>query len=286
MAERSSETNSEPVDVAIEGKRVDQVFGTWFAEQGDPSRNPITLSRQAMKAPLPKRLYETVAIETADDGYHLLLDGKRALTPGRNPLAMPNEAAAALLAREWSEQREVINPAAMPVTRIANSAIDRVSAAMPAVADEVARYAGSDVLCYRAGEPDALVERQRLVWDPIVDWARAEFGIRLNLAEGVMFVAQPAETVERLREAVAAFDDPLALSALHVLTTLGGSLLLALAIARGRLTASEAFDASDLEADYTLEVWGEDEEALLRRARRKEEFEAAAALLLAVRTSA
>lgn len=265
-------------------KRPDPVFGQWFAEAGSPARNPIALSRMAMKPPLPKRFYTSVDIGEADGSFHLLLDQRPARTPGKNLLAMPSARAAALLAAEWEAQRTLIDPAVMHVTRIANSAIDHVSHARLAVIDEIVRYAGSDVICYRAGDPRALVARQTLVWDPIVDWAREDLGIRLNLAEGVMFVAQPAQSVERLRDIVLGFTDPLALSALHVITTIGGSLLLALAVERGRLSASEGYDASDLEADFTAEVWGEDAEAAERRRLRKIEFEAAAALLLALKS--
>ena len=176
----------------------------------------------------------------------------------------------------------MIDPATMHATRIVNTAIDHVGSAMPAVGAEIAKFASSDLICYRAGEPEALVERQCRVWDPLVAWAKADLDVRLILSEGVMFVEQFPETVERLGVLVLRIDDPIALSALHVLTTLSGSLILSLAVERGRLDAASAYDASDLEADFTAEIWGEDEEAMHRRAARKREFEAAAALLRSV----
>ena len=263
-------------------KSTDAVFGAWFAAEGDPARNPVNLARSAMRAPMAKRFYKSVDVLEEDGVFFIRLDERRTLTPSKNSLALPNIAAAALVAAEWEAQRDVIDPTDMHTTRIANSAIDHVSNAMSAVAKEIAAYAASDLICYRAAEPLRLVERQRSVWDPMVDWAQNELGVSLTLGEGVVHVAQPPQTIERLTSLVTAIDDPFALSALHVVTTLSGSLVLSMALARGVLTPSEAYDASDLEADFTIEIWGEDEEAAHRRARRKEEFEAAAALLLSM----
>ena len=262
-------------------KSEDTVFGAWFEDRGDPARNPVNLARSAMRAPLAKRFYETVDVIEEHGSFLVRLDGRRAKTPGKNPLAMPSAASAALIAAEWQAQRHVIDPAEMHATRIANSAIDHVSNAIQPVADEIVAYAGSDLICYRAAEPLSLVERQRLVWDPLVDWARTDLGIELVLADGVMHVTQAPQTIERLGALVRDIADPFALSALHVVTTLSGSLILALAVLRREIDAAEAYDASDIEADFTTEVWGADEEAAHRRARRKQEFIAASKLLLA-----
>ena len=261
-------------------KSADMVFGSWFPADGDPDRNPVNLARAAMRAPLAERFYKDVDFIEEDGLFAIRLDGRKARTPSKNLLALPNAAAASVVAAEWEAQRGVIDPSEMHATRIANSAIDHVVNAMPAVAGEIAGYAGSDLICYRAAEPPKLVERQRLVWDPLVDWARAEFGVRLVLTEGVMHIAQAPEAIERLQSLVRDIGDPLVLSALHVVTTLSGSLVIALAVMRRELDPAAAYNASDLEADFAIEVWGEDEEAAHRRARRKREFDAAAKLLL------
>lgn len=263
-------------------KSADVVFGNWFKDQGDTARNPVKLAQFAMRPPLPAKFYKQASFAEEGGVYHLLLDGKKARTPSKNGLAVKTGVAAALLAAEWNAQERVVDPAEMHVTRIVNAAIDHVAAKRDEVAAEIVKYAGSDLVCYRAGEPEKLVDRQRLVWDPVVDWMRDAFGIRLNLAEGVIFVAQSPETMARIGDILDEYEDPVALSALSVLTTLSGSVALALAVAKRRLGPTEAYDASELDADFTAEVWGADEEALHRRARRKAEFDSAARLLLSV----
>ena len=266
----------------MSGKSNDNVFGSWFKDAGDPERNPVKLAQIAMRTPLPERFYKSADIVDDGGAFHLVLDGRKARTPAKAPIALANREAAMLVAREWNAQIGVINPAEMHATRIVNAAIDHVSGAMAAVADEIVKYAGSDLICYRASEPERLVERQALIWDPLVAWARQDLGVALNLAEGVVFVAQSADALDAIRGHVARFDDPASLSALHVLTTLGGSVILSLAVASQRLSPTDAYDASELEADFTSEVWGIDEEAAFRRSRRRQEFEAAARLLLAL----
>ena len=266
----------------MSGKSADEVFGLWFKDQGDPGRNPMKLAQSAMRPPLPARFYASAEIEEKEGVFFLTLDGRRARTPAKSPISVPARAAAMLLAAEWNDQKDVINPADMHVTRIVNAAIDHVGVARQAVAEEIVKYGGSDLLCYRAADPDRLVALQRMVWDPIVNWARHTLAINLNLAEGVIFVPQSRAAMDRISEHVAGFEDPIALSALHVLTTLSGSVILSLAVAKRHLQPTEAYDASELEADFTSEVWGSDEEALYRRRRRETEFKAAAALLLSV----
>ena len=266
----------------MNGKSADAVFGNWFKDQGDEARNPVKLAQFAMRTPLPEKFYKHADFASEGDRYHLLLDGRKARTPSKNYLAVKTGEAASLLAAEWNAQERVINPAEMHVTRIINAAIDHVTDKMADVSAEIVKYAGSDLICYRAGEPDKLVERQRAVWDPVVDWMRDQFGIRLNLAEGVIFVAQSPQTIGSIHSVITSYDDPVALSALHVLTTLSGSVALALAVAKGHMSATDAYDASELEADFTAEVWGVDEEALYRRQRRKSEFDSAARLLRSI----
>ncbi len=259
-------------------KTTDTVFGQWFPDEGDVAKNPMKLAQAAMRPVLPKRFYKSASVGEEAGQFHLLLDGKKARTPARNLLQLPTPDAAKLVAAEWEAQLDVIDPSEMHATRIVNAAIDHVGSVAAEVITEIAKYASSDLLCYRASEPDRLVELQDKTWNPLLEWARETLQIRFTLVEGVMFVAQSDETLRRAHDIVVDFNQPLKLSALHVLTTISGSLVLAMAVAHGKLDAASAYDASELEADFTTEVWGADEEALYRRKRRKAEFLAAAGL--------
>jgi chaperone required for assembly of F1-ATPase len=261
-------------------KTKDPVFGDWFAD-GAPARNPMKLAQSAMRPALPRRFYQTASVQAESGMFYLLLDGKKAHTPARSPIALPSLAAATLIAAEWLAQKDVIDPAEMHATRMVNAGIDRVSGKQPEVVAEIAKYGKSDLLCYRADAPDRLVERQRLAWDPVLAWARRELGLTLDLAEGIMFLRQPEETLVKIERQILDLKEPIALAAMHTLTTLSGSVILSLAVCKGWMSAETAFDASELESDFTAEAWGVDLEAAGHRARRKAEFMAAAALLQA-----
>jgi chaperone required for assembly of F1-ATPase len=211
-------------------------------------------------------------------GYRVLLDGKPVRTPARALLALPTRALTEAVAGEWEAQQEHIDPAAMPLTRLANSAIDGVRGREAAVRADIVKYAASDLLCYRATEPNGLVRRQVETWDPVLAWARDALAAHLQVAKGVMPVTQP----EAAQQAVArALDgqNAFALAALHVMTTLTGSALLALAHARGRLTAEQAWVAAHVDEDWQIGTWGEDAEAAARRLRRWSEMQAASRML-------
>jgi chaperone required for assembly of F1-ATPase len=165
----------------------------------------------------------------------------------------------------------------MPLTRLANTILDGVEAAPQPVADEIAKYLGSDLLCYRADTPDGLVRRQAEHWDPVLLWAREALGARFVLAEGVMFVTQPEHAVTAARAHIPA--DPWRLGAVNVITTLTGSALLALAVARGTLDVDAAWAAAHVDEDWNMAQWGRDEIALARRAARFAEMRAAATVL-------
>jgi chaperone required for assembly of F1-ATPase len=234
---------------------------------------------QAGAPSLPKRFYTRAEAQPGEGGYVLALDGRPARTPGRMPLTLPSQPLADAVAAEWNAQVETIDPATMPLTKLANTAIDGVAERMGEVRDEIVRYAGSDLTYYRAAEPTALVAAQAAAWDPIVAWAREELGARLVLSEGVMFVEQSPAAQDRLRAAVEAETSPFRLAALHVLTTLSGSALLALMHAAGRLGADEAWAAAHVDEFHQERLWGADAEALDRRARREAEFRSASRLL-------
>lgn len=235
-------------------------------------------------ASFPKRFYKEATVATEAGGFALRLDGRPARTPSRSPLVLPSAALAAAIADEWAAVETVIDPRDMPLTRLANSVIDGVSRTMPEVRAEILRYAGSDLLAYRAPEPAALVADQRLAWDPVLGWARDRFGATVATGHGVMFVTQPAELEARVG---AALDEalesgpaaPFRLGALHVATTLTGSALLALAVAFGRLGAEEAWTAAHVDEDFQIAQWGADAEAAERRAGRWVEMRAAAQVL-------
>ncbi|WP_457106113.1 ATP12 family chaperone protein [Methylobacterium sp. P5_C11] len=252
----------------------------WLGEPGDGERpDPIRAARGHSKPALPRRFYTESGFAEDGEGYRLTLDGRPANTPARNPLRLPSRALAEKVAAEWAAQDKVIDPARMPLTRLANTAIDGVAPRLAAVADDLCAYAGTDLVAYRAGDPERLVAAQAAAWDPILAWARDAFGARVILSEGVMHVEQPADTVRALSEAVAAVTDPFRLTGLHTLTTLTGSLLIALAVHRGRLTPAEAWAAAHVDETYQADVWGRDAEAEARLETRRTEFEAAAAIV-------
>ncbi|MBZ9740474.1 MULTISPECIES: ATP12 family chaperone protein [unclassified Mesorhizobium] len=245
--------------------------------------DPVRRAQIQMKTPLPKRFYKEVSVTPVEGGFAVHLDGKPVRTPGKALLALPTEAAAALVADEFAQQGETINPMTMPVMRLVNTAIDGVATDPQAVLEDVLRFASSDMLCYRADAPQGLVERQNEQWDPVIDWARASLGARFNLAEGIIHVEQPRETIAVLGSHLAQRAEPLRLAAIHVMTSLTGSALLALAVDFGALDGEEAWAAGHVDEDWQIAQWGQDAEAVARRATRKRDMMAAVSLLEALR---
>ena len=231
---------------------------------------------------LPKRFYKLAEALEVDGLFAIALDGKTARTPARALLAMRSRPLAEAVAAEWQEQGERIDPSTMPLTRLANVAIDGVAKEAEAVAAEIVRYAGSDLVCYRADAPDRLVARQSAHWDPVLAFARDALGARFVMAEGVMFVEQPAEALEAVSHAVQR-DDAFALAALSTITTLTGSALISLALQRGQLSADAAWAAATVDEEWSAEIWGHDAEAADRQAFRRLEFDASVRMLELVR---
>ncbi|SDN98272.1 Chaperone required for the assembly of the F1-ATPase [Methylobacterium phyllostachyos] len=256
----------------------------WLGQPGDDAKpDPVRAARGHAKPALPRRFYKEAGFSEDPDGFRLMLDGRAANTPARNPLRLPTRALAESVAAEWAAQETQIDPARMPLTRLANTAIDGVAPRLDAVASDLCAYAGTDLVAYRAGDPERLVAAQAAAWDPILDWARESLGVRLILSEGVMHVMQPSDTVRALSDAVSRVTDPFRLAGLHTLTTLSGSLLIALAVLEGRLTPAEAWAAAHVDETYQAQVWGRDAEAEARLEARRTEFEAAAAFVEARR---
>jgi chaperone required for assembly of F1-ATPase len=230
------------------------------------------------KTSLPKRFYKEVATKDGGGGTALLLDGKPVRTPGKAALVLPSRALAEAVAEEWRAQGERIDPSTMPLTRLANSAIDGVTGRAQAVIDDILAFAGSDLLCYRAEGPRGLAEAQGKHWDPVLAWAREGLGAPLVLSQGVVHVAQPQASLDRIKDRLAG-RDAFSLAAMHVMTSLTGSALLALGVALGRLTPEEAWAAAHVDEDFQISQWGEDAEAAARRKNRWRDFEAAARTL-------
>lgn len=243
----------------------------------------VARARASQQRPLPKRFYKKVAVVPTEGSFGIALDGRVVRTPGRNLLRLPSAAAAELIAAEWQAQVDVIDPATMHATRMANVGIDRVDAAREAVVDEIVRYAGSDVSCYRAEGPEGLVTRESAAWDPVLEHARRTHGARFILAQGITHAEQPETALAAVRAALAGITDPAALAAFSTLTTLSGSALIALAVLDGAITDDAAFSASTVEEDWNAHLWGEDADAAAKRVLRRAEFVAAAQLLRACR---
>jgi chaperone required for assembly of F1-ATPase len=226
-----------------------------------------------------KRFYKEVTVSAAP--FRILLDGRPVKTPARAPLELPAAALAEAIAEEWRAQGDEIAPDAMPLTKLANTALDRVAPMREAVVGQVAAYV-NDLLCYRAGHPVELVAMQSAEWDPLLDWAAERYGVRLQTHPGIVHFTQSDEAVAALRRAVEAHDD-FALTALATVAPILGSLVLTLALAEGRLDAEAAFALSTLDERYQSERWGKDAEAEKRAASLLAAVKAVAAFMQSVK---
>lgn len=218
-----------------------------------------------------KRFWKQATTVPRDGGFGVLLDDRAVNTPNKTPLVLPTLKMAEAIAVEWDAQAEKIDPLTMPVTRGANSAIDKVAPQHDEVAALLAAYGGTDLLCYRAAGPVELVTIQSLKWNPVLDWAATEFGIALNVCEGVMHVAQDPALLVAFHAEVASFD-PFALAGVHDLIGISGSLILALSVTRGALSPDEAWLLSRIDEHWQAEKWGADDEASAHEALKKTAF--------------
>lgn len=246
------------------------------------SVDPRQSARQVARPVLARRFFKAVATSPGPEGVAITLDGKPIRTPAGRALAPPRQAIADALRLEWDAQADVIDPARMPLTRLANSIVDGVAARAEEAAADIIKYLGSDLLFYRADGPAGLVARQGAEWDPVVRWAADELGARFVLAEGIVHTAQPESAIAAVRAVVPA--DAWSLGALDSVTTLTGSALLALALLRGFRDAAAVWRAAHVDEDWNIEKWGFDELAAARRTGREAEFNAAALVLEAMRT--
>lgn len=221
---------------------------------------------------LPKRFYKLVAALPQDGGFAIQLDGKTVKTPSRQPLMVPGERLAAAIVEEWQAQGEYINPRRMWHTKLANTALDLVLPRRDAVINDIVTFAQSDLLCYRAEGPQALVARQAKIWDGLLAWLTQATGARLKVATGIVHVAQEPEALEAIRKAVDGFD-AFELTGLHNVVTLTGSAVIGLALLKGQIDAAAAFEAAHLDEFWQMELCGADEEEAARLALRKSELE-------------
>ena len=221
-----------------------------------------------------KRFYASVNIRDEPSGFAVLLDGKLVKTPAGHALVAPTRALADAIAEEWRAQADTIVPESMPLTKALNTALDRIAPHREAIIDDLAAYAGADLLCYRAEAPAELARRQAAAWDPWLDWAAERYGARLGVTAGVTHIPQPDAVVGRLRQAMVALDDH-HLVALHTAVTITGSAVLGLAFTARALDAEAAFAAAQVDDTYQAELWGRDAEAESVRACRRDDLKAA-----------
>ncbi|TCD12390.1 ATP12 family chaperone protein [Oricola cellulosilytica] len=245
-------------------------------------RDPVRDAQENMRRTLPKRFYKAASVGERDGMHHVLLDGRAVRTPGQNALAFSTPAAADLIAGEFNAQGEFIDPAAMPCYRLTNTAIDGVATDMQAVLEDILRYCGTDMLFYRAERPEGLVARQRALWDPLVEWAEGLAGARFVMVEGIVHQAQPRASIAAMGVHLNTVEEPVVMAALHSMTTLTGSALLALAVWKGAISAGDAWTAAHVDEDWNISNWGDDAEAAARREARWREMDAADRLVKAL----
>jgi chaperone required for assembly of F1-ATPase len=245
-------------------------------ELSDP--DPVRRAQIQMKQPQVKRFYKDVSVGEVEDGHAILLDGRPVKTPAKKILAVPTAPAAGLLAAEWDAQKEHVNPVKMPFTRLVNTAIDGIGDDVDPVFADIVNFAGTDLVCYRAGDPQSLVEMQARNWDPVLAWSSESLGAEFRTAVGIMHTQQPQSAIDAFAATLSRHRTALALAALHTVTTLTGSALIALAFAERRLSAEEAWRLAHVDEDWNILQWGTDAEAQARRAARWVEMRAAAEL--------
>lgn len=250
-----------------------------FLEDADAHRNDgYGRAQKHAKVALPKRFYKAVGVGSAAGGFAVTLDGRTPRTPGQVPVVVPQQALAEAMAAEWAAQRADIDPETMPVVRLVNSAVEAGESRAPALADEIVKYCGSDLLLYRADSPRELVEAQERHWDAALVKLARHFGVGFQPTIGILHQAQPAATLEKLRASLAGAG-VLELAALNSLVGITGSGLLVIALRAGLLTDGEVWDAAHVDEDHNIRLWGEVTEATERREKRRRDFDAAVRVL-------
>lgn len=248
---------------------------------GQPRLDPLEVARQSSAPPKRKRFYKEVGAAEGEGGFIVTLDGKPIRTPAQTIVVVPARVVAEVIATEWDAQQEFIDPLSMPLTRLANSIVQGVAGREQIVADDIAKYFGSDLLFYRAEFPDELIAKQAKHWDPVLRWAADDLGAHFILAQGIMPVSQPEQAIAHVRKHLPL--DAWRVGALHVMTTVTGSALLALALYMSVRDAEAVWAAAHVDEDWNAERWGADEEVTARRAVRRRDFDAAVQVIEALR---
>jgi chaperone required for assembly of F1-ATPase len=244
---------------------------------GQSPLDPQEAARRGARTPRRKRFYARADVIAADSGFAITLDGKPIRTPSGRIITAPSREIAEAIAGEWDAQQEMIDPLTMPMTRFANSVVEAVVDRVDDVIADIAKYFSSDLLFYRAGHPEGLVARESAHWDGVLFWAAETLGAHFILAQGIVHVRQPDSAIAAARAALPT--DPWVIAAMHVVTTMTGSALLALALLHGAREPDEVWAAAHVEEDWNAEQWGVDEEAASRRAARLVDFQAATRIL-------
>jgi chaperone required for assembly of F1-ATPase len=242
--------------------------------------DPPEAARRSMRRQLPRRFYQRAGVEADSGNFRVVVDGRPVRTPARRTLAAPGLALAEALAAEWERQQNVVDPATMPLTRLANTVIDGVADAASAVAAEIEKYVASDLVLYRAAGPDGLIARQAGAWDPVLAWARDALGARFTPAPGLSYRPQSPQALALAAAAIPRH--PWRLGATHAITSLTGSALIALAMAGGALSVDQAWAAAHVDEDWNMDQWGHDQLALERRRHHFAEMQAAAFVLQSI----
>jgi len=245
-------------------------------------KDPMRVASLSAKSQLRKRFYEQATVFSDAKNINIHLDGKSIKTPGGEVLSLPNIHVGELVVEEWNRQEERIDPQTMPVTRLINTSIDGVSKDMQPVKNDIIQFAGSDLLCYRADSPEELIANQQQYWDSLIEWAGSSLGAAFSVQTGIMHVSQSNECIAAFGEHVNPIETPALLTALHSLTAISGSAIIAMAIYKGEIDLAYGWNAAHVDEDWQISQWGEDSDAQAFRAARKLEFEAAIQLLEAL----
>lgn len=249
-----------------------------FFGQNDEERDLGEVVRRAAGTSLPKKFYRKAEFSGENSAYVLTLDGRKARTPARSLLSVPTLKLAEAIAAEWDKQGEYVDPDSMPLTRLANSAIDGVATKRAEVIDDLVRYAGSDLVCYRAEGPERLVREQAKAWDPVLAWCESVLNVKFRQTVGIVHIEQSPEALSALHDEIESLTSPFSLAALHVMTTLSGSVLIPLSHVLGSIGVKEAWNAANIDELFQESLWGKDEQAVLRREKRERDFRAASEL--------
>ncbi|EJF86079.1 ATP12 family chaperone protein [Bartonella rattimassiliensis] len=238
-------------------------------------KTSLKKTQNFLSQPLPKRFYGQVKIACEEGGFTILLDERPVKTPARRHFHVPTEAFAELVVKEFESQKQVVDPAKMPMTRLVNTVIDGIADDMQVIFEDLLRFVACDMVFYRAQTPKELVQKQSKQWDPLLDWAEEKLGARFYVTEGLMHIEQSPEAIHAVSNYLRKVKSPYMLAALHMMTTLTGSALIALAVAAGNIDVDHAWSIAHLDEDWMMEQWGIDKEIIVRRSHKKTEFNAA-----------